>query len=326
MKLYTILPRSLAPLLMASTPPGEEEAPAPGGAITQVGSTTRVTAERTDARDPATGEPLTPAPEEKKAEERPEGLPEGFDSWEAYAKDRLAKDAAPGDETSPPPPPGPAETQATPEEIEALVTTALEAWPEEQRELARPFTEEFAKTGALSDETVKAAAAAFNVPEFVVRQYVEGAQVEVLRAELEAVKSERTAAQEAAAQEAANKPILDLFGGAERWDHFGAWAEENLTAAQLKAFNSAAATSPEAALELAATYQQLYEASGESMERPKDLTTNVESHTGSGSDVYATDAELHKDQRDPRYRSDATFRAGVEAKLARSTHLFPTQG
>lgn len=165
--------------------------------VTQDGATSKVTSDGT-----------TPQ-EEPKTEARPEGLPEGFDSWEAFGKAQLEKQAAAEKE--------PAEEEG-PDEIAQEVEAELEKLPEDSREKARPFFDEFARTGALSDESRKAAAEAFGVTEEMVDFYVKGAQSQA---------------------EEASQPLYEAAGGKEALYEFKAWAEANYDDAQKAAFNEA---------------------------------------------------------------------------------------
>ena len=147
-------------------------------------------------------------PQEKP--QRPEGLPEGFDSWEDAYKDAVEKAKAPAKEEGP---------EALSAEQQAELDAALNDMPEESRDKAKPFFEEYARTGDLSDQSVKDAAKAFGVSEAVVRQYVGNSQ--------------------AADVVGATQILGEAKVEQTDWDAFSAWANDGgYTADQLETFNS----------------------------------------------------------------------------------------
>lgn len=300
---YHILHRTLAPLMMASQAPGDDTSGGLPSGVTQEGGTTRVVAER-----PTEVDPNAPT-----AGDRPEGLPTGFDSWEAYAKSRIAGDAqepAKEDVTqaTPPAPPTPEQLK---EAQDTAVSQTLEGVSEDMRPKVEPFVRAFAANQTLTDAEVASAAEATGLSQAIIRQFMKGAETDALKAQLEGRDNQ-------AAAEAANKPILDLFGGMDGWTKFNAWTETGLTEAQAKAFNKAAQDNPEGALELAKTYHALWAAAGN--DTPKDLTGGME-NTSQEGDVFKSEADRKEAFADPRYGSDPAYRDKVIAKLARSGDL-----
>lgn len=225
----------------------------------------------------------TPAPE------RPEGLPEGFDNWEAFGKAQLEAQQKAGEEG--------AKTELTPEQT-AQVEASLKDLPADRQEAARPFIEEAARTGTLSEESVTEAAKAFGVTEDMVRQYLEGAQA---RAGTQTVT-----------------PIMEAIGGAEVFEEFAAWAEAGgMTADQQKAFNEGLKTDP------TKTVTEAVQAWKESGNGPaaRDITRGERPQTSvnaTKAEPYASQAEMQRDMASPQYSKDPAFRAKVEARVGAS--------
>ena len=218
--------------------------------------------------------------------ERPEGLPEGFDSWEAFGKAQLEKAGKAEDGTGDEPQAGDAQVEA-----------ALQDLPEASREKAKPFFEEFAASGTLTAESKKAAAEAFGVSEAMVDQYMAGYQA--------------TEAQEGAQLLATAGVSQEDFNG------FKEWAEANQTPAQRVAFNEGLEKDPSKTLQDAIT---AWKESG-SAPGPRDITrAEAQERGATGKDVtgYGSPAEMTRDMADPKYRSDPAFRAQVEKKVAAS--------
>lgn len=257
------------------------QAPANDGLeVTQQGGTTKVQADGT-----------TPLPSDEAPKgDRPEGLPEGFDSWEAYGKAQLAKEAEAGDTNEEAPKEG-----ALDAETQAEVNKALETLPQENQEKARPFFESFATKGDLTSDERDAAAKAFGVSREMVDQYVAG-----------------WAAQNAAASD----PIYEAGGGREKVDAFTAWAEANYTPEQKAAYNEALGKDPIKAVKDAVA---LWEADGNGAAPASEVRNNQGTrYAPPKGDVYGSVEEMTRDQADPRYAKDPAFRKQVEEKIGRS--------
>lgn len=253
-----------------------EETPAPQA--TEVGGVTSFQIEGQQ-----TGTTPPPAP----AAERPEGLPEGFNTWEEFGKAQLAK--ATEGET-----PKDAPTELTAEQ-KAQTEEALAGFPEENREKARPFIEEAARTGTLSDESVTAAAKAFGVSEDMVRQYLGNAQSQ--------------------AQTDVVTPLLEEIGGKEVYDQFSAWASANYTPQQLADFNAGLDT------DLSGTVKKAVQAWKEQGlgPAPRDITKGVSTPLPAPAVTpYASQQEMTRDMSNPLYQTDPAFRAKVEARVGAS--------
>lgn len=221
--------------------------------------------------------------------QRPEGLPEGFDSWEAFGKAQLEAQQNKTSEDAP------KEGELTSEQ-KAQAEAALTGFPEESRAKAQPFIEEAARTGTLSDESVKAAAKEFGVSEEVVRQYLGNAQTQ--------------------AQTDVVTPIHEAIGGKEVWDGFAQWAEANYTAEQKAAFNQGLEADP------TKTVTEAVKAWKEAGNGPaaRDITRGERNQSNTPAQVqgYASQQEMQRDMANPLYAKDPAFRAKVEAKVGAS--------
>lgn len=268
---------------MVDTPPAAA-APSSEPTVVEVGGTQSVQFSGDPGQQAKTeGDKTNQLPPETA---RPEGLPEGFDSWEAFGKAQLADKA----KTSA----GEAETPALTEEQQGQIAEAVKGLPEERRAAATPFFTEFAATGNLSPESTKAAAALFGVSEEMVRIYVGNAQ-------------------EAGQAQAA--PVIEAIGGQEVWDGFSKWAEANYTADQKAKFNAGLETDANATV---ADAVKAWKEAGNGP-APRDLTRG-ERTTNPPPQVegYASQAEMQRDMRNPLYAKDPAFRAKVEARVGAS--------
>lgn len=254
--------------------------------VTEVGGTQQVQIQR----DPAEQAKIEGDKTNQLAPEaaRPEGLPEGFDSWEAFGKAQLEAQQNKAPEENKP--------EELTAEQKAQAEEALQGFPEESRAKAQPFIEEAARTGTLSDESVKAAAKEFGVSEAVVRQYLGNAQDQ---AQMDVVT-----------------PIMEQIGGQEVWQGFSEWAEANYTAEQKAEFNKGLEADPTKTVSEAV---KAWKEAGNGP-APRDITRGERNQTSTAAQVqgYASTAEMQRDMSNPLYAKDPAFRAKVEAKVAAS--------
>lgn len=150
---------------------------------------------------------------------------------------------------------------------------------------------EYAESQAVSEETVEALAQA-GVPKEIFATYLRGLEL---------------ITQQAMSQ------IYSYVEGEENYSAMARWAAENLSDAELDAYNSAL-DNPDlrenAVRGLFARYSSARPSEGR-------LITSIGTPSNAG-DLYTDRAQLIADQRDPRYQSDAAFRQSVVDKLARS--------
>lgn len=268
------------------------------GASAQVGGTERVTiAPDADAQAQAN----LGTPPEKKPEEgaRPEGLPEGFDSWEAYGKDAAKKAAAAGKAAE--------EAKAKEGESEKKAPEGVD----QADPRLEPYTAELTEKGALAPESVGKAAAEFLGEDNPANRAIVENYVEMMLA-----------------QANAPNPMVGEFygiaGSPENYSEFSKWAEEGgISAEKLASYNKALDTDPVAAKELLKGYVSEWKATGAGTPA-RDITSEGGGQGNSAAgDTYASWAQVTKDMNDARYtgvggKRDPAFIKGVEDKLGRS--------
>jgi len=226
-------------------------------------------------------------------QERPEGLPEGFDSWEAFGKAQLAKESEEGKDGAD----ADADTTVSEPldaESQKEVDARLADLPEDRREAARPLFEEFARSGDLSDEQRDEAAKTFGVTREMVDIYVKGFQSNT---------------------EAELAPLYEAAGGKTTVDEFTAWAKANYTPEQMEAYDKGLTTDPTKTVTEAIA---LWRSEGNAP--VTDVTRNGASggNQGAAYEGYASEAEQTAAMSDPRYRTDEAYRKGVEAKVGKT--------
>lgn len=245
---------------------------------------------RVNLPDPS-GTGNDPASQEEDGENRPDWLPEKFDSPEAMAEayselekaqsqsgsDDAEDDDADDDSGSP-----------TREDAEA----AAEKAGLSMEDLAREYQE---NDGSLTDESLEALEeAGFS------------------RSDVDAF----IAGQEALANQFQER-ILEEAGGREEFDRMADWADQNLDADEIAAFNEAMQSQNEAQMRLAmrglkASY---VEAEGQD---PGKLIRDGDGDTEPSVKPFRSNDEVVEAISDPRYKRDPAYRARVEARMAAS--------
>lgn len=221
---------------------------------------------------------------EEETPERPEWLPEKFNTPEDMAKAyaELEKAQSKGEDIT--------ETkQETDEAAEKAVTDAgldmegLSAEYAEKGELTQESLEKLAKVG---------------ITEEMVNAYIKG--------------------QEAQANEIQADLLEPVGGDVEKYQEMTAWATDNLSDQEIDDFNSVLESGNAASIKLAVKNlsDKYTDANGEEPGRQLSGKPSV-----SGQSVYESTADLMKDMGNPEYHTNPSFRAKVEAKLARSSIL-----
>jgi hypothetical protein len=221
--------------------------------------------------------------------DRPEWLPEKFESPEALAKAYGELETKLGGGT---PPVESIPTKTSELTIEAASQDPPPATPPQMTpDLMAEYAQEFASSGALSESSRNTLNAAFG--EQVVNQYMEGI----------AAKSELHVSK-----------VLGAAGGQEEYGRMAKWAAAVLPKAEQDALNRVvdsmdtdAATA--AVLGLKARYQQ-------AMGMPPAATYGGVADPTGGIVPYGSTAELYADQAKPEYQKDPAFRAKVMQRLS----------
>lgn len=225
--------------------------------------------------------------------QRPDWLPQKFKSVQdmaaAYAE-LEKKIGAP--KTAEPPAGAPPQGDGPPPAGEAPK-------PQEQLGEFAKFTEEFSKNGKLSDESY-AELATKGIPRILVDQYISNYQ---------AAASSQNAALEA--------QLVASVGGPQEYAAMQVWAGQNFSKDEIEAFNATMATNDQRLMSFAiGNLHARYKAQAE----PRLISATSNSQpTG-----FRSMGEMTAAMRDPRYATDAAFRAEVAAKL-KASQLFGMQ-
>lgn len=226
------------------------------------------------------------------ASERPEWLPEKFESAEALAKayGELEAKLGAGQKVDPQ-----EETQVDPKVVEgqAAVETVSARLDAAGLKLDT-FQASYNKNGKLSDDDYQALAKAG----------LDKAFVDAFIAGQEAI----------AALEVEN--LLAEIGGTAEWSKAQEWARANLPKATIEAFNSYLDSAPPDLMKVAA--QGLYAQFKASRGVEPKLVTGTEG-TSRGTVGYRSHYEMVEAMKDPRYAKDPAYRSDVEEKVKLST-------
>lgn len=225
--------------------------------------------------------------------ERPDWLPEGFDSVDAFLADyNRLKDGTetPEDEET-------ADPNATQDDDQEDTEDEPKYDAEQVVEDAgldfQALTSEYMQNGGLSDETYQALEDA-GLPRELVDTHIAGLEAQ---AELTRYRA------------------AEAVGGEENLQALLDWAGKSLSEREIDHINSLVeANDFDGYLITLQGIQSRYEAQYGSIQgNPLAGSTG-----GAVTDVYQSMEELKTDMRDPRYQRDEAFRAKVEAKLVRS--------
>ena len=183
-------------------------------------------------------------------------------------------------------------SRSEPEEPEEPATTA-------GLEDIQPFVDEWQKTGELSEDSRKTLETRF--PKDLIDDYL--------------AKSAQAAQYEEAQSAVELKGIYDSVGGEGNYQEIVTWASENLSEAQLNAYNESVNSGSLAQAELAVQglAAQYGQAAGS---KPKLLQSKPGGSPGSAP--YESLAQVTADMKKPEYKTDSAFRQEVQARLSRS--------
>ena len=221
---------------------------------------------------------------EQVEEQRPEWLPEKFNSPEDMARayeslesefTKKKQDSEVGEENA-------EKTDATssPMSLETFST----------------FTDEFMETGDVSEESRKSIEE-MGLPREIIDSYIEG-QKSMLESQFNAIYSE--------------------VGGEENYGAMLEWAGENIPEDEQEAFNESVLNGTPAQMMFAIKSLASRWGGAESKASPL-----LQGSTGSvnASGAFRSLAQVTEAMRDPRYTKDAAYRKDVEARLANSNVL-----
>jgi len=219
------------------------------------------------------------------ASDRPEWLPEKFNSVEdmAQAYESLEQKLGSQDEE---------------EYEEELGDDELESITEDLEEIGIDFdslSQEFAELGGLSEDSYDSLIEA-GIPRSMVDQFIDG---------------------QMAVAEQMQQEAFEQVGGQEAYLDMVSWASDNMPEASIDAFNNAVNSGNIETANLAIQGLQAQYRSVNGNE-PSLVMGETKSVTGG---VFDSAAQLTAAMRDPRYSSDSAYRQQVASKLSRSNIL-----
>ena len=217
--------------------------------------------------------------------ERPEWLPEKFQSAEDLASAYKELESKLGQ----------------PKEEEEASESTEEPAPAETdwQNKIEPFTKEYAESGELTQESFDKLAE-MGYPRGLVEAYMAG---------------QEALGRVGTVQEA---EVVDGVGGPEAYQQMTEWAKENLSEAELTAYNNTMSSTDADAVNFAVKgLQARFQASNS---EPNLVMGDATGNSGKGR-AFRSNAELVEAMGDPRYKTDAAYREDVDKRLASSSIL-----
>ena len=218
------------------------------------------------------------------AQDRPEWLPEKFQSAKDLAKAYAELESKLGNKPK---------AEDAPKDIPQDQTTEAEKQLTEKGLDLSDFSNEFMQKGELSPESYdKLQKAGF--PKDLVDNYIAG-QKAIATSYETSIKAEA--------------------GGEQKYSEMTEWAKANWSEQQVEAFNKAVSSGDAniAKLAVAGMANEFAKANGSEPKLIGGKTTGTQSE-----DVFESTAQLTKAMADPRYQNDPAYRAKVQTKLGRS--------
>ena len=230
--------------------------------------------------------------EEVKAEttERPEWLPEKFESAEAMAKAYGELESKMGGNA----PEGEQAKSSDDEEYEYEYEEG-EATPESTGisvEAMEEFSNEFYENGDLSEKSLERIEKEFNIPQDIAKAYVEG--------------------QKALVEQTRNS-IYNEVGGKDSYDAMLDWARDSLPEAEIAAYDAAIVSNDMNTAKMVAKglHAQFTEAGGKAPALARGSASAI-----GGGEGYQSWQQVSADMRNPKYRTDPAYRDQVAQRLS----------
>jgi len=112
--------------------------------------------------------------------------------------------------------------------------------------------------------------------------------------------------------------LINAGGGEQRVQHMFSWAKDNLSEAQIDAYNTKLNAGGADAMLAMESLVQRYERSGQAIGPSMIQGAN---EPAGNTDVFRSTAQVVEAINDPRYKSDPAYRASVQQKIGRSKVL-----
>ena len=210
--------------------------------------------------------------------ERPQWLPEKFQSAEDMAKAYAELEKRLG---SQPKAEEPAADKAKTEDKQAKPLS---------NEAFKKFSDEFYSNGSLSDQSY-AELANLGMDRSIVDAYIQGQRA----------MAERQA-----------ESVYATVGGKDAYAQMVQWGQDNLSEAEISAFNSVVRSGDMSQINLAV--QGIHSR----MKAEGKAPTLLHGKSGNPTTAFRSTAEVVEAMRDPRYSKDSAYRADVETRLKNS--------
>lgn len=230
----------------------------------------------------------TPEQQQQEAptNDRPEWLPEKFDSVEALYQSYQELEKKQSSQQ-------PKEAEDSPKEGETSEAEPVENVPESLN--IDDMRQQYANDGSLSEDNYNQLEKA-GISKEIVDSYIKGqeAQAQMLRTE-----------------------VLNSVGGEETFNQMTEWAKTNLSEAEINAYNNSTSTGDAETAKLAVQglYAKFTSANGVN----PNLVGGQKSD--SAGDRFESRAQITKAMSDPRYKTDPAYRKAVHDRLSRSDVL-----
>ena len=109
--------------------------------------------------------------------------------------------------------------------------------------------------------------------------------------------------------------VFSSVGGEENYNNMTAWASDNLSKDEIRAYNSAVNSSDPASATMAVKGLKARFNAEQGFEPTRQVRGEP---AKAGASTYRSTSEMQEDMANPRYQKDPAFRKDVERKLARS--------
>ena len=232
-------------------------------------------------------ETTSEAPAVEEQVSKPEGLPEKFNSVEDMAKSYAELEAKLGQPKEEPKEEAKAEEQPK-SDLEIQADEAVESAGLDMDSLSA----EYAESGQLADESYERLEKV-GISRDIVDQFIAGQEARALQQGSE---------------------VKSIVGGEAAYIEMTQWAGNNLSTAEVEAYNKAVNSGEMETIKLAVTGLQARYIAAEGSD-PKLLSGKAGATSQGG---YESLAQVQADMGDPRYAKDPAFQAEVQEKLANS--------
>ena len=157
-------------------------------------------------------------------------------------------------------------------------------------EALAPYSQEFSETGSISDESYEEISSKFGVPRDIAEAYVEGQK---------------------AIQQQMISDVMGTVGGPENYSEMIQWGQNNFSEEEQQTFDSTIAEGDIDKIKLAVSgvWARMQQARGS---RGRLIQGSTPSNTNNS---FQSIAEITAAMKDPRYKKDPAYRADVQRRL-----------